>query len=955
MKLTAWRATLRIARRDVLRAKGRSALVLAMIALPVLGVAGADVVYRSAELEPQERITRYLGGADALVNSYTRGMTVFQEASGTERTSVRYRPDNAQPTAAERRSAETEPEQLARELLPAGSVLLPVGPSQRAAATTVAGQLGVEVTEADLTDPVWHGTLNVVEGTAPGNPRQIAATRKFLDDSGLRLGSTTTLRGLPGDLTITAVVEHPNDLRSTELIGRPGTLIEPLRQAAGQPQTTGRFDGGRWLVKLPAGATLDWPKVMEFNTYGFTVSSRSVMLDPPDRSQVPYYREVERDGYSQGGGRIDEVALVVVGTVVGMALLEIVLLAGPAFAVGARRSRRQLGLLAAGGGDRSHVRAVVLGGGVVLGLAGAVTGVVLASGMVAALRPWAEEAAGRRFGHLDLQPVDLLAIASLGLITGLLAAVVPAVQASRTDVVEALTGRGSVKPPSRLIALLGLLMVAGGALLAMAGAALNIASSLSVLGGSVIAEVGMVLLTPTLVGLFGRLGRWLPLGPRLALRDSVRHRGRTAPAVAAVMAAVAGAVAVGVYTTSEDADMRRQYTASLPAGAVQVNTAWGPTADPAQLPALRAAVEQAMPDLGPRADIATVSYQGDCRTGKSVCGSVEVSIPPERRCPVMDQDRPEPTDPGVYERTMREDPRCTAERMSSSISSFNSLPVGDLKGLHNLLGVRDQAVEAAFAQGKAVVFDPIYLKDGRITVRLTEPPHENEMKAAMVGGPQKRAFHEVGVEAVLAHSDSPNAEAYLGPDTARKLGLTVTDGGSVWLPERLPSSAAEQRATAAVTKLTDGADLKVERGYRSQQDLMTIGLIGFSALVALGAAGIATGLAAADSQHDLATLAAVGASGGIRRRLSGFQCGTIAGMGVLLGTVCGIVPAVALRKFEHAATMGYASVPGGEVAEAPIVFPWLQMGLTMVVLPLLAVLLAMGLTRSKLGLVRRQA
>jgi putative ABC transport system permease protein len=63
--------------------------------------------------------------------------------------------------------------------------------------------------------------------------------------------------------------------------------------------------------------------------------------------------------------------------VAGLALLEVVLLAGPAFAVSARRRQRQLALVAANGGTPAHVRRMVLADGVVLGLAGAVLGLVL--------------------------------------------------------------------------------------------------------------------------------------------------------------------------------------------------------------------------------------------------------------------------------------------------------------------------------------------------------------------------------------------------------------------------------------------------------------------------------------------------------------------------------------------------------------------------------------------------
>ncbi len=60
------------------------------------------------------------------------------------------------------------------------------------------------------------------------------------------------------------------------------------------------------------------------------------------------------------------IALVVV-----MALLEVVLLAGPAFAVIARRMQRSLALMAATGATPPQARRVVLASGVVLGVAGA--------------------------------------------------------------------------------------------------------------------------------------------------------------------------------------------------------------------------------------------------------------------------------------------------------------------------------------------------------------------------------------------------------------------------------------------------------------------------------------------------------------------------------------------------------------------------------------------------------
>ncbi|MGW2543528.1 AMP-binding protein, partial [Kitasatospora sp. NPDC001574] len=535
MRLSALRVALRIARRDALRAKGRSALVVAMIALPVLGVTGADVVYRSGQLTPGERVERLMGGTDALVTAYRPGRAVEQAPVAEDGVRVLVAGETA--TAEQQRAAATAPAALVAGLLPSGAVLLPATPGPEVSASTREGLFTTSTGEADLTTKDWSGRLDLVEGRAPSAPHEAAVTRAFLDEAGLRIGDATTLKGLATPFTLTGVVEHPGDLDKVELVGRPGEVVAPLT-AAMAPKTAGITapvaDEGappeQWLVRLPAGGRLDWAKVQEFNRYGFTVTSRAVTLDPPARSAVPYQLDRPVDLTAATDNRT-----VVLVTVVGMALLEVALLAGPAFAVGARRSRRQLALIGAAGGHRGHVRVVVLGAGLVLGLAGAALGVGLGTGLVAAVRPWAEEAGGSRFGHFALAPVDLLAIAGVGVLTALLAAVLPAVQAARRDVVAGLTGRDTVTAPSRWAPVVGLLLVGAGAAVAVYGvgtyssAGMPVVGSftartLSVLAGAATAEMGLLLFTPMLIALFGRLARRLPLGPRLALRDSARHR-----------------------------------------------------------------------------------------------------------------------------------------------------------------------------------------------------------------------------------------------------------------------------------------------------------------------------------------------------------------------------------------------------------------------------------------------
>jgi len=74
---TGWRLPLRVARRDAARARGRSLLVVVMIALPVLAVTAAVVAQRTSDVSTVESLDRHLGAAQARVRveSLTGGPT----------------------------------------------------------------------------------------------------------------------------------------------------------------------------------------------------------------------------------------------------------------------------------------------------------------------------------------------------------------------------------------------------------------------------------------------------------------------------------------------------------------------------------------------------------------------------------------------------------------------------------------------------------------------------------------------------------------------------------------------------------------------------------------------------------------------------------------------------------------------------------------------------------------
>ncbi|RKE20633.1 FtsX-like permease family protein [Streptomyces sp. TLI_171] len=897
--MRGWRAVLRTARRDAWRAKGRSALVVAMIALPVLGATGVDVVHRSGQLSAAERADRLMGRADALVGAYDPGRAIEQSVFPAD--GVRTLPlhPDAAPSAEQQRATSTEPTALLGELLPKGSVLTPARTGPVASVQTRDGLAPVGTFEADLTGTLWQGRLDLVGGRAPAAAHEAAATRAFLRTTGLRIGDTVTVRGLePTPFTLTGEVEHPGDLNAAELVARPGELYRQLDEAqvaAGlAPQSPDAAQAASrkaaWLVGLPAGASLGWEQVRELNRYGYTLAVRQIAAHPPAEAMARQEAVGAQDERER--------SLMTAATTAAMALLEVALLAGPAFAVGARRARRQLALLGAAGGRPGHVRAVVLGGGLVLGAAGAALGALLGAGLVALLRTRIEEWGGSRFGQLTLRPPDLALIVAVGVATALLAALLPALQAGRRPVLAGLTDRDPVRRSGRWTPLLGLAAVLGGAALALYGAVAGpvggppVAAGLSVrtlavLSGAVLAELGLLLFTPLLLAGLGRLAGRLPLGPRLALRDAARHRSRTAPAVAAVLAAVAGAVAVGVHTTGAEVQDRSSYRLEQPVGAVRLTL----NGDESAMPQLRTALPQDVPDLGPRADLYRAEYV--------FCEGCLSVVQAEG-----------------------------GQRYGEAVAT--QAVVGDAQVLRNLLALRDRTAESALLAGKAVVTDPSYLHDGRAVLRMQG-----------IG----QQVTEVRLDAVLV--ERPAAERYapvvIAPDTVRGLGLQVAPAGAVWRPAAPVGEQAEQRAAATVARLAPHAEFGVERGFRPAGSAVRVVISGFAALVVLGAAVVSTALAAADARRERALLAAIGARPRTRRTVAGLQAGLIVLLGAVLGTVSGFVPAFALLRSRAAGVLGGPAV---NLADAP----WASIALLALGLPVLAGLLgALGAVRHGAG------
>ena len=462
------------------------------------------------------------------------------------------------------------------------------------------------------------------------------------------------------------------------------------------------------------------------------------------------------------------------------------------------------------------------------------------------------------------------------------------------------------------------------------------------------------------MGLFGRIGRWMPLSPRLALRDAVRNRGRTAPAVAAVLAAIAGTVAVSTYSASQEAEDRAEYVPQLPSGAVSVTV---DQQDSRDIPAVRAAVQKNLP-TDVRADVAHMKVgKPDCvmYAEKNACGRYEVVIPKANRCPLRDDTGMDISEK-FSEAELRKfagDPRCEESEIYNAFAE--GVVVGDAEML-KVLGIKDPAAEKALADGKIVSLDKRNVHHantgGTIDIRLVTDVEKAD--AANEKGKESPGT----VKSFPAHQVPGEHEPYgismiVSPATVKAAGIDTFPVGSYFSTASTPTSTQKQQLDGDLDKTGAAVELHIENGYTNESSTVLLALTIFAGLVTIGAAGIATGLAQADAEADLKTLAAVGAPARVRRTLSGFQCAVVAAMGVVLGSAAGVLPSIGLRLSEQRKEMKLyqealsQGMGGDTLPNVPIVIPWGTLALLLVAVPLGAALLAALVTRSHRSVARR--
>ncbi|MFI7419029.1 FtsX-like permease family protein [Nonomuraea sp. NPDC049684] len=851
--MSAFLAALRISRRDALRFKGRSALIMVMIGLPVLVITAVLTGAATTSVTPKERAVTRLGAADARLLTFAYRTPVRQDDTGDSA----YQPKSG---GAQRPWTPAEintllPGRLLRYQTGLASVRLPDGFNQ------------ADVVEVDLRDPMTAGMRTLEQGRYAAAPGEVTISPKMAG-LGVRVGDTLTVRRPDRTAKVVGVAEHPNRPGNLELTALPEGLLNH--------QNDGNSSG--WLVDT-AGPVLR-SKISRLNEAGLGVTSRAVLDAQKDESR---------------GNPTNTRDLVQLGVIIVLVVMETVLLAGPAFAVGLRRRRRELAVISAQGGSPWHLRLIVLADGLVLGGAAAVLGGALGIGPGLLVESIAARELDWSHGPADVPWLPVLGVAALGLVSGLIAAIVPAVQASRQNTAQVLAGRAAQVRGRARRPVLGIVLVAAG--LGAIGYAMT-RGTVTMIAAFVPFVFGMVALMPWLVQATSRIAARLPLPLRLSVRDAARHRVRTASATAAVMAATMGAVALGIGSSSAYAQQEEQSVTVFPLGTTVIGGAtW---MDGQTWARLKDAVRARFPGT----DVVAGQEATDAK-GRTLW----LTVP--RTC----------------------EPAC-AQRF------YDRPPIGGADLLAFLQKRRDPQAAAALAAGKAVAFSADVVSDGVIELTVSDWDSDTIKE-------RKR----IRIPAVVSSGADPRQTgAVIPPQALAKAGLGTVE--RVLYTASLPQD--DRRMEADLRGEVNGnLFLNVERGRAEDRAVTLLVLLGAALVLVLGGTFAATGLAAADMRPDLNNLSAVGAAPRVRRLVVAAQAAYIAGLGAAAGLVAGAVAGVALTwPMTRMGAGGMRTLLDGP---GTIDVPWSFLAAVVLGLPLVAAVVAGLLTRTRLVLARRVA
>jgi putative ABC transport system permease protein len=482
----------------------------------------------------------------------------------------------------------------------------------------------------------------------------------------------------------------------------------------------------------------------------------------------------------------------------------------------------------------------------------------------------------------------------------------------------------------------------------------------------------------------------LPLSARLASRDASRNRLRSSFAVAAVAVAVGLLAGCLTWLNSVETAVRDAYRPAAAPGAVVLarstdSVRWG-SLGPEDLSAVASEfpdAQVALIGVGPTWDVhaedsLAVLSQCEPLTELAVAGEALGIMDSARRAslvsglPVGDPCRA-PAPAG--------DPVGPVSVIGGTAwEQRPGLVVADADEAAILIGRDDPVVRAQLESGGAVALSPSSMVDGKVQI-AADPRLANSGQdgpGEFVPGPR------ADIPAVVVDSPYAPAAVIVAPQALESRGLPAPANAVVVVPTApipgiQPFSESRVGPAGLQVMSVEIGPQPSSLGRSSSDEPRAVGpwdlgwgLVVLPLAFALLATVLVTGLALGDARPELATMAAVGASPQVRRRFAMWAAVVVSAVGSVLGAVAGIAPAwAAVRSVDlimdptaclwspvHPYQGQYSGLPEGSVyCDVPLAIgldvPWDLLALVVVGLPIVAGLLFLVFTRSRVPLPRR--
>ncbi|MBA3489199.1 MAG: ABC transporter permease [Longispora sp.] len=412
--------------------------------------------------------------------------------------------------------------------------------------------------------------IQLREGRAPATDTEIAVNGLLQEASEYNIGDTVSVL-TPyqprQEFTIVGVYGYTGDRAS--LAGEQTIAFTvPVAQQY-MLGTTGAFS----MIEVRSGDKISSTELRD--------RIRAVVGDDYDVRTGEELTKASADDVKEGLGFFNFILL----GFAAVALLVGIFLILNTFSIIVAQRTRELALMRALGASGRQVITAVLIEALLIGLIASVVGFALGVGVGALLVLFVGQGlGGLTLSSLSVPSDAVIASFAVGMLVTLIAALMPAVRASRIPPLAAMRDAANTSKPLTKLTIGGAIVTAlgiTGLWLALSGIAEGTGFGLALGGGLLLAFTGVALLTPAIgkpvVSLLGTLFSWSTPG-KLGKGNSARNPRRTAITAAALMIGIALITGVSVLLTSVKASITQTIDKGLSAELIVSGQQTGPLA-----------------------------------------------------------------------------------------------------------------------------------------------------------------------------------------------------------------------------------------------------------------------------------------------------------------------------------------------------------------------------------------